>query len=281
MGEEEVCMERLAKTSSAEVVYLYCFARSPHLSTIEAKTVDDGDDLFLRRFLDIAAVISTVPGDEFCSPAAEERLKDLSWVGARACRHEKVVEDVMRRSPVFPVRFGTIFSSLERLDGVLQKHHDSISTFLDQVEGKDEWGVKAFVNRAQVQEELFRRSLAAHRERLASSSPGMRYFQEQRLRTSVEKKLKDWLKEVCEQITRDLSNYASQCCTRKVLPIEAKGLDMVLNSAFLVPRNVVTEFRARIDLVNAEQLERGLVLHVSGPWPPYSFSPSLDAEGDG
>ena len=52
----------------------------------------------------LAAVWSPVPVEDFCGPAAEERLRDLTWIGPRVIRHQEVVAGVMRHSPVLPVR---------------------------------------------------------------------------------------------------------------------------------------------------------------------------------
>ena len=53
---------------------------------------------------------------------------------------------------------------------------------------------------------------------------------------------------------------------------------MILNWAFLVPRNVTADLCARIDRANAECTDFELVFELSGPWPPYSFCPILEAE---
>lgn len=268
------------KKNGSHAIYLYCLARSDLLPAIEGIGLDGQSPLFLRTSQDIVAVLSAVSLDEFSGPYAESRMKDISWIGPRACQHEKVVEQVMRHSPVLPARFGTIYSSLAALEKLFEMHHAAISRFLDQVADKEEWSVKGLMDRAKAKEDLFSVILAREAGRLASSSPGMRYFQEQRIRSGVEKDLRSWLKEVCIQIQNDLSCYASDFCERKVLSRDATGMDtdMVLNCAYLVPRDLAGDFRARIDRANAEHTKRGLVLQPTGPWPPYSFCPFLGME---
>jgi hypothetical protein len=261
-------------------VYLLCLARSDLLPAIEGTGVDGQNPLFLHRFLDVTAVVSMVSLEEFSGPLAESRMQDLSWVGPRACRHEEVVEQVVRLSAVLPARFGTIFHSLESLEMRLKKHHGAISKFLDQVADKEEWAVKGLLDRAKAKEELFSITLAKEEGHLASLSPGMRYFQEQRMRAGVEKELNSWLKEVYKELASVLIHYASGFCERRVFSREATGneRDMVLNWAFLVPRGVLADFRAGIDRANTEHARHGLVLGLTGPWPPYSFSPSLEMD---
>jgi hypothetical protein len=46
---------------------------------------------------------------------------------------------------------------------------------------------------------------------------------------------------------------------------------IVLNAAYLVRRADGQDFLARASLLGKEYEERGLVVHSSGPWAPYSF----------
>jgi len=279
MHDVKAPTESLTQGEKSEGVYVYCFADSVLRSLTERKGVDGQHTLFPRRFEDVTAVASMVSLEEFCGPSAEPRMQDLSWVGPRACRHEEVVEEVMRCSPVLPARFGTIFSSLDKLDEALKEHHDAISRFLGWVADKEEWGVKGFLDRTKAKNELFSAAVAAKADRL-SSSPGMRYFEEQRIRTEVEKELASWVKMVCKGVGDDLRSLASEWRERKVSSGSVSGAETVVNWAFLVPRNVTADFRARIDRANGEHGGRGLVFDMTGPWPPYSFCPSLEKESE-
>ncbi len=271
------------KRDNSEAIYLYCIARSDLLQLIEGTGVDGKNPLFLQKFSDIVAVISMVPLEEFCGTSAESRMKDLSWVGPRVCCHEEVVEQAMRHSSVLPARFGTIFSSLESLDKLLNINQGAISRFLDQVADKEEWAVKVMLNRAKAKENLFSISHARAAEYLAALSPGMRYFQEQRIRSEVEKELMGWLREICRRISNYLCLYASDFCERRTLPRSdtESDMEMVLNWAFLVPRSAVPDFHARISRENEDFAHQGLLFQLSGPWPPYSFCPSLKNEESG
>src|SRR5262245_27370493 len=107
---------------SETAYYLFCFARSGRLPELSGTGVDGEHPLQVRSFDGIATVLSTVMVEDFCGPAAEGKMEDISWLGIRALRHEAVVEQVMAHSPVFPARFGTIFSSLENLEGLQRRH---------------------------------------------------------------------------------------------------------------------------------------------------------------
>ncbi|MGD0921511.1 MAG: GvpL/GvpF family gas vesicle protein [Terriglobia bacterium] len=262
-------------------LYLFCFARSGLVGEIEGTGVDGHLPLYLfRPFPDLCAVVSEVPLEDFCGPAAELQMQELAWVGPRALRHEAVVEQVMRQSPVLPVRFGTLFSSQESLAEFLDIHRQTILQFLERVAGQEEWSIKGLLDRTQAGQALISASLAAQQGQLATLRPGTRYFQEQRIRSAAEKELSLWLNETCQQVASDLRKQASDFRECQVVPREApeSGTEVVLNWAFLLRRGVPAAFRLRIDRVNERYATRGLVFELSGPWPPYRFVPPLSME---
>jgi hypothetical protein len=259
-------------------LYLFCFGRSDLVGELQGSGVDGQHPLSVfRPFPDVCAVVSEVAVEDFCGPAAEVRMQQLAWLGPRACRHEEVVEEVMRRSPVLPARFGTLFSSLERLAEFLDKHREAISQFLDQVTDQEEWSVRGLLDRRQAGQDLMSASLAAQKGQLAALPPGTRYFQEQRIRAGAEKALGRWLNETCRQVAGDLRKQASDFRECPVVPREPpeSGIEVVLNWAFLLPKSATTAFRAQVNQLNANRETKGLAFELSGPWPPYRFVPPL------
>lgn len=262
-------------------LYLFCFARSELVDGIEGGTAEGCGALSLfRRLPDVCAVVSEIPEEDFCGPGAELRMQDLAWVGPRALHHEAVVEQVMRHSPVLPARFGTLFSSQDSLGEFLDLHHKTISRFLDQVSGQDEWSVKGLLDRRQAAQSLMSASLAARQEQLAAMPPGRRHFEEQRARAATERELSLWLKETCRQVASGLISKASNFCECPVVLRETpeSSVELVLNWAFLLPRSATMAFRAQIGEVNAHHAKEGLAFELSGPWPPYRFVPPLAME---
>jgi hypothetical protein len=169
-------------------LYLFCFARSNLVGELQGAGVDGQHPLSVfRRFPDLCAVLSEVALEDFCGPLVELQMQQLAWVGPRACRHEDVVEKVMRHSPVLPARFGTLFSTLESLGEFLARHRKAISQFLDKVALQEEWSVKGLLDRGHAGQALVAESMAARQGQLAVLPPGTRYFQEQLIRAGAEK----------------------------------------------------------------------------------------------
>jgi len=242
--------------------------------------LDGQNSLAAAAYQDLAAVWSPVPLADFCGPQAEERLRDLTWIGPRVIRHQEVVTGVLRRSPVLPVRFGTIFASLTNLEKVLQRHAGIISEFLERLTDREEWAVKGMLDRSGVRDRLFSLQLSREAESLKVLSPGKRYFEEQRLRAAGNQELQRWLQQVCREMWTNLQDFAVEVQERRPLSRETTGSeqDMVWNWALLVPRPAAGDFQTRIENLNARYAPRGLRLDVTGPWPPYSFCPALKME---
>lgn len=265
---------------SGEAIYLYCLARADLLPAAEGTGVDARYSLSLQRLRNIVAVVSKVSLEEFCGTNAAVKMKDISWVGPQIHRHEKVVEQVMSHSPVLPARFGTIFSSFVGLEQLLEKHYDEVLQFLDQVMDREEVAVKGFLDRTKAKKELLARELSRQKKNLTLLSPGKRYFEEQRIQSNVDKELNIWLKGICNDIAHDLNHYASNFSERTILSRDATGMDMdmILNWSFLVPSEIMAAFRHRVQKANKEhERHHGLLFTLSGPWPPYSFCPTLKA----
>jgi hypothetical protein len=244
--------------------------------------IDESHPPFFRRNGSVAGVVSRVSRSEFCGPTGEKNLQDLAWLAVRACRHQAVLERVMRLGPVLPARFGTLFSSLASLEGFLRKHETAIARFLQRVGSQQEWAVKGFLDQARAETQWLARR-RSEKPGPSGSSPGAAYLREQTLRLEAKQALDDQLAEACDALLHELNPLASEIVPRRVLARETQhaAREMVLNWALLLPAAAAADFRGRIERANAEQQPAGLALEVSGPWPPYSFCPVLEDTAGG
>lgn len=267
--------------SAADGVYLFCFARPAVLPAIGGPGLEDTRAVSCEVAGVVVAVVAPVNVEEYSGPESEANLRNLAWMAPRAFHHETVIERVMRGSPVLPARFGTIFASPESLARFLAKHHLAISGFLDSIAGKEEWAVKAFLERSRAEKRLLE---ADDRFLRLPSSPGSRYMQLQRLRAEAGRAVASWAATVVQAIGKELEREAADVRTMKLRVLDApeKTFEEIANWAFLLRRETVEHFRERVEHVGARYREQGVHLEVSGPWPPYNFCPSLgdDEESD-
>lgn len=267
--------------NTASAVYLFCFADSGSALELEGTGINGNETLFRTDFRDITAIACVTSLDLFVGPSAEQKLQDLNWVAPKAVRHSEVIVHVMRQSPVLPARFGTLFSSEERLLSALEKNHKTISSFLRSVRGKDEWGVKCMLSREEAKRELIAKEMSEFRQELAALPPGKRYFVERQKQAALEKGLIALVKQISSHVFEKLISSSAGSLKRRILhSVGADAIETVANWAFLVNRSGLSEFNAIIVEANKDHNRHGLFFSSSGPWPPYSFCPSFDLESE-
>lgn len=245
----------------------------------EAVGIDEQQAPFLWSRGSSAAILSRVVRTDFCGSTAEANLQDLAWLGPRVRRHQAVLEQVMPFAPVLPARFGTLFSSLEALARFMARHEATIADGLSRVAGRQEWALKGLLDRVQAETSLWQRAQAEDKT-LLPSSPGLSYLRDQRLRVKARQDLGACLDRVSRALLNELAPLATDACERRLLSREATGSDqeMVLNWAFLVPEHAAAALAERVRQANALPALPGLVFTLSGPWPPFSFCPTLEAD---
>ncbi len=129
-------------------IYLFCLTPENTLPEVVGTGIDGEHPLLVEAIGNVAAVFSEVNLEDFTGPGAQARMEDLSWIGPRALRHEEVIMAVMEQAPVLPVRFGTVFSSLEAMKETLRRHQDTLSKFFRDTAGKKEWTLKGLCGQA-------------------------------------------------------------------------------------------------------------------------------------
>jgi hypothetical protein len=266
--------------SGETALYLFCFARCDAVRGLQGTAVDGHRPvLTIRHSPDLWAVVSEVAREDFCGPAAELHLQQLSWVAPRAVRHEAVIEEVMAYSPVLPLPFGTLFSSAEALTKFVDRHRETIALFLQRVADHGEWSVKGWLDRKQALQDLTSTRLTAEQNRLSALPPGARHFAEQRICRDLEKELSLWLNETCRSVASGLTSYASDFreCALSPCAHSESGAEEVLNWAFLLPESAIASFQERVQRANLDYRPQGLLLELSGPWPPFRFVPALSS----
>jgi hypothetical protein len=217
-------------------------------------------------------VVSVVERADWEGEQGAEHLEELSWVAPRAYRHEDVVEAVMEAGgPVYPARFGTLFSGPDRLRDTLASHQGALRSYFDAVDGADEWAVKGLLDREQA---------AAHRAEASApeAESGTAYLRRRKRRQDARADLDDWLDETADAL---LDTLAPQARDTRVLPVRGNAGredEVAFNWAFLVPRADEDAFRAEVKRQSQAHEPRGLALDLTGPWPPYNFRPSLDMD---
>lgn len=257
-------------------IYLFCLIPAESSAKIEGRGIDGECLLFMETIGDVTAIFSEVSLEDFSGPESRNNFENLAWVAPRALRHEEVVLAAMELGQVLPVRFGTVFSSLEATEPLRQRQ-DIFNVFFRDTAGKREWTLKGYADRPQVRAQMTETRLVEQKEHLAELSPGKRYFFEQKIKEAVNRDVTSWLKETAHDIRRlalEVSDGFSDC---RLQSREVTGRDeeMFFHGALLVPDQAAMIVQRKTHEWNERRKARGLRMELSGPWPPYHFSPVL------
>jgi hypothetical protein len=250
-------------TQPDTALYLYCL--TPPGSALELSQAG----VFVEDPGSVRAVLSEVRREEFSGPDAEERLKDLAWLAPRAALHEAVVEQVMGQSPVLPAPFATLFESRESVRRFVLENSNPIAGFFRDLGSKREWAVKGLLQHL--------RPDAEYGPGSEQESDGKNYLGRKRAQAALRATLRQTLRAACEQTAAELKHQAQAFRERKVWKAgqTAGQPELIFNWAFLLPAGDEAAFRHNVAQLDEQHRPLGLSLVISGPWPPYSFTPAL------
>lgn len=252
-----------AMLQASEAVYLYCFTQQG-LPVLPGPAVDENRPVTIFEHRGLTAVISSVCLNDYIGETGETHLQDIAWVGPRACRHAAVVEQVMVRGPVFPLPFGTLFSSLAALEQEITQRSAEVASTLRHLSDCQEWAVEGTLERKLALDALFADGLQSGRIRLPDAR-GRRHLEEQRLRRELALDLDAWTRQQLELLQTEITPLARDFRCRRLLN------GRILHWAFLLPVTQVEAFRRQVDESACRLQDYGLTVRLSGPWPPYSF----------
>jgi hypothetical protein len=222
----------------------------------------DGHPVTIHRRAGLGALISRVPPREFGEKALGRRLEDLEEVAGLARAHDRVLEAAASKGGVVPFRLCTIYSSIDRLDAMLESETSTLAATLRRLAGSQEWGVKAF---------------AAPRMPVAADEPspesGTAYLTLKRERRETADEERQAAETTVASIHARLAERAAAATVSAPHDRRLSGHDaeMLLNAAYLVPSDAVATFRSLVDQLAREHETQGLNIELTGPWPPYHF----------
>jgi Gas vesicle synthesis protein GvpL/GvpF len=226
--------------------------------------VDAASPVFVLDDDGLGAIVSEVPLAEFGDEALRSNLEEVSWVAAKVRAHEDVLERAAREAPVLPLRFGTIYRSLDRVRDFLAGERRDLASTLEQLRGKREWGVKSLVDRDRLGQAVHASDpRAAELAEATEAKPaGTAYLERKRLERHLEARAD----QLAARLAGEAHERLAAVAVRAVLERTAG-----LKGAYLVDEARDDDFRRVLEDVGREYEPFGIRFELTGPWPPYSF----------
>jgi Gas vesicle synthesis protein GvpL/GvpF len=234
--------------------------------------VDPRHPVALLEHHDLAAIVSRVSLDEFGEEQLHENLNDVEWLEDKARAHEEVLDAALSRMTVVPMRLCTIYRSEEQVHEMLGRERPLLGDALRRLDGKTEWGVKLVAEPDALQRAAAQAGADAASE-TGADSEGTAYMdrkrREARAREEQDRIAEEWAAEVHER----LADAAAEALLNPIQRPEVSGYagEMLLNGVYLVTDSEVEGFRRLVEELADAYRERGALVDLTGPWPPYNF----------
>ena len=256
---------------SALGLYLYGIVRANVRITGELPGVDSRHDAFLLEGNELAAIVSSVSLEEFGEEPLRENLNEVAWLEEKARAHEDVLEALLESTTVVPTRLCTIFSDEKQVREMMSRERAALLEALERLEGKAEWGVKAFAGPDALERAALERvKEGADEESVSAGAAYMdRRRREARARENAEEIADGWAQAIHERLARCAAEALLNPLQRR--EVSGHDGDMLLNGVYLVEDEEVERFRELASELADDYRTRGVLVELTGPWPAYNF----------
>ena len=256
------------------LTYVYCLVRSPKAPSAGAvrgpmpgargvRVLNAGPATW--------AIVSSVPAREYDETVLATGLQSLDWVGRRAIAHETVVEQFLGAPAVLPLTLFTLFTTDERALEYVSQEWRRIDRILTRFDRQLEWGLRLSFDERAAREAVEDRHQSRRTRRGGSAESGAAYLARKRDLFDVTRTQLTAARTAADRLYRAMSREATEARRRRSTEQATPGSRLLLDAAFLVPTRRVSAFRNALRR-HARQLSgSGLVVSLTGPWPPYNF----------
>lgn len=226
----------------------------------------DGGEVLLLPVGAVAAVAQSVPGD-FLARLQQGGAGEAerAWLTDRLLEHERVVEGFAALGPIFPLGFGVLLADPVALQAAIVPHLVVLSTFFARAAGRQEWSLKFFL-----------REQAPKRGQMAMAArSGLDYLAARRAIPERAAAQEAAGRDFVERALGQLRPHCEAMLSRESGTAPSKGLKLLANIALLVPAAGQAALVSAVKALLAPAAAVELEITLTGPWPLYSFRPSI------
>ncbi|WP_435154177.1 gas vesicle protein GvpL [Haladaptatus sp. DFWS20] len=255
--------------------YLYC--------VVNAAAASETDESISMAGIDeepVSLVTENGVGAVVQSCGSPYDTDDLETVRDWLLTHQEVIDTAGEAfGTPLPFRFDTILKGDdERVRTWLADQHDTLENHLADFAGHWEYRVGVAWDDERVREELESDDdeLADLRGRIEEASEGTAFLLEKQYGSRIRDLRQDRKADHTNRLREELEPFAREfevLDSRQNL-LEGSSSDEVVQVGFLAHEDHETDIGSVLDDIAAEP---GVEVRFTGPWPPYSFAPELDA----
>ncbi len=244
-----------------------------YLFAIGKESIALGDDIFCLKIGSLTAYTTQVSSKEFGQQEFEANLKNIDWVKNKALLHQQLVDQVFKQVAIIPLKFGSVFSSIEQLKATIEPKTEHYIHLLNQIDGKSEWSLKLYYNKDKLE------SILEHSEamqqllvEMKNASPGKQFL----LKKTLEKQKRELVKAEINRYRKiafaSFNSLMDQCKVKDNQSQELTGNpdQMILNAVGLLADNG-SAYEMQEGFDKKHKFPEGIYSKFTGPWPPYNF----------
>jgi len=253
------------------LIYVFCAMAEPHENEITA--IDE--NIFALKIGNLTVVAKYVAEDDFSEENLKKNFANIDWVELQTRNHIIVIANVMKNRTVVPFKFGTIFKTKQSLWNFIDEYRIRIIENLNDLDGKEEWGVKLYCDYIALPEHIkntCEKVIEIERE-INESKPGKAFIMKRKADELIKNECHKYLQNYGQFFFGQFEELSTKTCINPLLPKEVTGRldEMILNIACLIPEDNIEKMLQKTELLRQEFLNVGLIPDVTGPWPPFSF----------
>ena len=246
------------------VLYVYAIARAGHPvpNDVEVEALDtDG----------LGAFYTKVDAAEYSQPVIDARSKDVEWLGTIGYRHQSVMAALMRGGTVIPLRAFTLFANESSLRNHVKSERENFLRILDRLDGKQEWTLRIEFRPEQWNDALLRRidSIQKLSKEIGQASEGKAYLLRKKLDEEKKRASRDAEQQVVAEVEEAVMKKLS-CDVVSESRVQRGGAFPQIN--VLINRDEEARLQELSDALTQRYESEGVVLALTGPWPPYTFA---------
>ncbi len=211
-------------------------------------------------FQDIAAVVSD-------SEIIDYSHMPKDTLGRLLVSHQQLIEKIMTKHSIIPMRLGTFAGSNEEVRQILSKGYRTIKDIFERAKDNIEIDIVTTLNdlKSFLQEVSQEDEIRQLKQSLLNKEGGITIDDQMKVGVLVKRHLDKKKEMFANQIQTALGEIAQNLKAHDLMDDK-----MVLNTAFLLDKNRQKEFEHKLDEIN-DKFEDKLNFRCVGPLPPYSF----------
>jgi len=227
---------------------------------LDISGLDSSSPVYAITYQDLGCVVSNYFGKEFSAMSKEEVVRCL-------LAHQVVVEHIMKKHTVLPVKFGTVLATSDEVQELLSRGRQQFVDTLGWIHDKVEVEVAATWDTGRVLREIGAEPEIVRAREAIASKPGQQTLEE---RVRLGQMVKASMDRRRDSYRQRMISFLKPVAV-DVQPNALVSDEMVMNVAFLVGRANQEEFDSRVRQLN-DLFHDQINFRIIWPLPPHSFA---------